>query len=71
MDANKAKAIRYFLGETQAAFAKRIGVTASTICMIEKKQRGISDALRAKLVRIEIELPSDFTPFYMKFRETT
>jgi DNA-binding XRE family transcriptional regulator len=68
LDGMKAKAIRYFLGESQASFAKRIGVAASTICAIEKGQRDITDYIRAKLVRIEAELPTEFSIFYGNFR---
>ena len=68
MDAMKAKAIRYFVGESQEEFAKRIGVSATTICAIEKKQRGITDYVRAKLVRIEAGLPEEFLIFYDKFK---
>ncbi|WP_110928763.1 helix-turn-helix domain-containing protein [Bacillus massiliglaciei] len=68
MDAIKAKAIRYFIGESQQNFAKRIGVSASTICAIEKKQREITDYVRAKLVRLESELPEEFNIFHDKFK---
>lgn len=68
MDAMKAKAMRYFLGESQAKFAGRINVAASTVCAIEKSQREISDYIRAKLVRIESRLPDDFFMFYEKFK---
>jgi DNA-binding XRE family transcriptional regulator len=70
MDAMKAKAIRYFLGESQAKFARRIGVAASTICAIEKEQRDISDYIRAKLVRIETDLPDEFLLFYERFKNS-
>lgn len=68
MDAIKAKAIRYFLSESQVEFSKRIGVSASTICAIEKGQRDITDYIRAKLVRIEAGLSEDFFVFYEHFR---
>ncbi|MGG3622845.1 helix-turn-helix transcriptional regulator [Bacillus gobiensis] len=70
MDRMKAKAIRYFLEESQEKFALRIGVAASTICAIEKGQRDISDYIRAKLVRIEAELPDEFFIFYEQFRKS-
>lgn len=68
MNSSKAKAIRYFLGESQAKFARRIGVAASTICAIEKDKRDITDYIRAKLVRIEAGLPDDFKNFYEHFK---
>ncbi|MGC4378980.1 hypothetical protein WD019_18980 [Fictibacillus sp. Mic-4] len=68
MDAMKAKAIRYFLGESQEKFARRIGVATSTICAIEKGQRDITDYIRAKLVRIEASLSDEFLLFFEHFR---
>lgn len=68
MNGMKAKAIRYYLGESMEKFAKRIGVAASTICAVENNQREISDYVRAKLVRIEAGLPGDFSLFYERFR---
>lgn len=70
MDAMKAKAIRYYLGESQEKFSKRIGVAASTICAIEKGNRDITDYIRAKLIRIEANLPDDFFIFYEHFRKS-
>lgn len=67
MDRMKAKAIRYFLEESQEKFARRIGVAASTICAIEKGHRDISEYVRAKLVRIEAGLPDDFFIFYEQY----
>jgi transcriptional regulator with XRE-family HTH domain len=67
MNKMKAKAIRYYLGESMEKFSKRIGVAASTVCAIENGQREVSDYVRAKLVRIENELPDDFFLFYNKF----
>ncbi|MFF5400946.1 hypothetical protein ACFY5J_27090 [Peribacillus butanolivorans] len=71
LDAIKAKAIRYFLSESQVEFSNRIGVSASTICAIEKGQRDITDYIRAKLVRIEAGLTEDFFVFYEHFRINT
>lgn len=70
MDGIKAKAIRCYLGESMEKFGKRIGVAASTISAIENNQRDISDYVRAKLVRLEIELPEDFLIFYDRFRKS-
>jgi DNA-binding XRE family transcriptional regulator len=70
LDGMKAKAIRYFLEESQEKFARRIGVAASTICAIEKNQRDITDYIRSKLVRIEAGLPDEFTLFYERFRKS-
>lgn len=69
MDAIKAKAIRRYLNESQEKFARRIGVAASTICAIEKEQREISDYIRSKLVRIELEMPADFYIFLESYKK--
>lgn len=72
MDGMKAKAIRYFLEESQEKFARRIGVAASTICAIEKNKREISDYIRSKLVRIETSLPDEeFFIFYEHFKTSS
>ena len=71
MDGIKAKALRYYVGESMEVFGKRIGVAASTICAIENKQRSISDYVRAKLIRLEAQMPDDFFVFYERFREST
>ncbi|GIN39612.1 helix-turn-helix transcriptional regulator [Heyndrickxia oleronia] len=69
MNPIKSKAMRYFLGESQAEFSRRLGVSTSTVCDIEKGKRGISDYIRAKLIRIEADLPADdFFIFYEKFK---
>ncbi|AST93263.1 hypothetical protein BC6307_19370 [Sutcliffiella cohnii] len=70
MDGMKARAIRHYLGDSMRKFAKRIGVNASTISDIEHGHRDITDYVRAKLIRIEAELPDDFYIFYEKFRNT-
>jgi DNA-binding XRE family transcriptional regulator len=70
VDGMKAKAIRYYLGESQESFGRRIGVAASTICAIEKNQRDISDYVRSKLVRIESTLPDDFLTFFERFKNS-
>lgn len=70
MDGMKAKAIRYYFGESMGKFSKRIGVAASTICAIENGQREISDYVRAKLARIEAGLPDDFYIFFEHFRKS-
>ncbi|RFU60527.1 helix-turn-helix domain-containing protein [Peribacillus glennii] len=71
MDATKAKGIRYYLEELQEKFARRIGVSSSTICAVEQGQRDITDKIRAKLVRIEAGLADDFFVFYEKFKRIT
>ncbi|WP_071460751.1 helix-turn-helix domain-containing protein [Bacillus massilinigeriensis] len=68
MNGMKSRAIRYYLGESMDKFSKRIGVAASTICAIENDQREMSDYVRAKMLRIENELPPDFFSFYEKFK---
>lgn len=68
MDGMKAKAIRYYLGQSMESFAKKIGVAASTISAIENGQRDVSDYVRAKLIRIEAQLPDDFYVFYDHFK---
>lgn len=71
MNGMKAKAIRYYLGESMINFSKRIGVGAATICAIENGQRDISDYVRSKLVRIESDLPDDFYTFFESFKKTS
>jgi DNA-binding XRE family transcriptional regulator len=68
MDRMKAKAIRCYFGESFEKFAQRVGVGVATIHAIEKGERDITDYVRAKLVRVELELPDDFYPFYTLFR---
>jgi DNA-binding XRE family transcriptional regulator len=68
MDGMKAKAIRYYLSESMDTFARRIGVSATTICAIENGQRDVSDYVRAKLIRIESGLTDDFFIFYENFK---
>ena len=65
MKANKMKAIRYYLGLSQAQFAERLGVCQSTICIVEQGKRGVSDYIRGKLAHIEVGLPDDFQDFYI------
>lgn len=69
MDRNKMKAIRLFFGESQAAFARRLGVAATTINEIERGKREMSDLIKAKLIRLENELPDEFFNFYVKLRK--
>jgi transcriptional regulator with XRE-family HTH domain len=68
LDRIKAKAMRYFLNESMAAFGRRIGVGATTISDIENGHRAISDYVRAKLVRLEMQMPDDFYDFYALFK---
>jgi transcriptional regulator with XRE-family HTH domain len=68
LDGMKAKAIRYYVGESMEVFANRIGVAASTISAIENGQRDVSDYVRAKLIRIEAKMPEDFFNFYERFK---
>ncbi|NWQ40383.1 helix-turn-helix transcriptional regulator [Bacillus sp. EB106-08-02-XG196] len=71
MDGMKAKAIRYYMGESMESFGKRIGVAASTISAIENLQRDVSDYVRSKLIRLEAGLPDDFYAFYERFKTET
>jgi transcriptional regulator with XRE-family HTH domain len=68
LDRIKARAIRLFMGESMVEFAERLGVAASTISDIEQGHRDITDRNRARLIRLELELPPEFTPFCEKFR---
>lgn len=68
MDGIKARAIRFYIGETMEGFAKQLGVAASTISAIENGQREISDYIRFKLIRLEAAMPPEFFIFYEKFR---
>ncbi|WML30245.1 helix-turn-helix domain-containing protein [Neobacillus sp. OS1-32] len=71
MNGIKAKALRYYVGESMEVFGKRIGVAASTICAIENGQRDLSDYVRAKLIRLETQMPDEFFIFYERFCEST
>lgn len=62
------KSIRLYLKDTQRDFAKRIGVSPTTVNEIERGKREISDYVRAQLARIEMQLPDDFYNFYETFR---
>jgi transcriptional regulator with XRE-family HTH domain len=68
MDGVKACAIRLYMGESMEEFSKRIGVAASTISDVENGHRDVSDRVRAKLIRLELQMPEDFYAFYDKFR---
>jgi transcriptional regulator with XRE-family HTH domain len=69
MNAMKARAIRYYMNETMDEFSKRLGVAASTISDIENGNRYITDHMRAKLIRLEMQMPSEFYIFYERFKE--
>jgi transcriptional regulator with XRE-family HTH domain len=71
MDGTKARAIRLYMGESMDEFSKRIGVAASTISAVENNQREVSDYIRGKLIRLELQMPDDFFIFYEKFRSNT
>ncbi|MFS0647085.1 helix-turn-helix domain-containing protein [Siminovitchia sp. 179-K 8D1 HS] len=71
MNANKVKAIRHYLGLSMAEFAKRLGVSVGTVCIIEQGGRDVSDYVRAKLARLEMELDDDFYLFMEKFNQNT
>jgi transcriptional regulator with XRE-family HTH domain len=68
MDRIKARAIRLFMNESMEEFAKRLGVAASTISDVENGHRDITDYIRAKLIRLELQMPSEFISFYERFR---
>jgi transcriptional regulator with XRE-family HTH domain len=68
LDGMKSKAIRYYMGESMEVFSNRIGVAASTISAIENDQREVSDYVRAKLIRLEAQMPEEFFSFYERFR---
>jgi transcriptional regulator with XRE-family HTH domain len=68
MDRTKVRAIRLFMNESMDEFAKRIGVAASTISDVENGHREITDRNRARLIRLELQMPPEFISFYEKFR---
>jgi transcriptional regulator with XRE-family HTH domain len=68
LDKTKARAIRLFMNESMIEFAERLGVAASTISDIEQGHRDITDRNRARLIRLELQLPPEFLNFYEKFR---
>lgn len=71
MDRTKARAIRLYMNASMEEFSKRLGVAASTISDVENGHRDITDYIRAKLIRLELEMPPEFFNFYEKFRSNT
>ena len=69
LDAMKIKSIRYFLDETQLQFSKRLGVSKQTVSAIENG-REVTDNIRSKLVRLEMELPAEFYLFLDEFKKS-
>jgi len=68
MQVNKMKAIRHYLGLTQAELAERLGVAASTICYVEQGKRNMSVHLAARLTHLEMGLSDDFYFFAERFK---
>jgi transcriptional regulator with XRE-family HTH domain len=68
MDRIKARAIRLFMNESMEEFSKRLGVAASTISDVENGHRDITDYIRAKLIKLELQMPPEFFDFYERFR---
>lgn len=58
------KDIRLFLGMTQKQYSKWLGVSLSTVGMIENGQRVVSDNIRAKIA-LKFEVTEDF----LRYRE--
>ncbi|CAM5433484.1 hypothetical protein SAFG77S_08044 [Streptomyces afghaniensis] len=69
MNAMKIKSIRCFLNETQEQFAKRLGISKQTVSAIENG-REVTDLVRSKLVRLEMELPAEFYLFLDEFKKS-
>lgn len=65
----KIKSIRCFLNETQEQFAKRLGISKQTVSAIENG-REVTDLVRSKLVRLEMELPAEFYLFLDEFKKS-
>lgn len=68
MQVNKMKAIRHYLGLTQEDFARRLGVSPATICLVEQGKRNMSGQLAARLTRVEMGLSDDFYFFFERFK---
>jgi transcriptional regulator with XRE-family HTH domain len=68
LDKTKARAIRLFMNESMTEFADRLGVAASTINDIEHGHRDITDRNRARLIHLELQMPSAFSDFYVRFK---
>jgi transcriptional regulator with XRE-family HTH domain len=68
MDRTKAQALRLFIGESMQEFGSRIGAAASTISEVENGNREVSDRIRAKLTKLELQMPADFYDFFERFK---
>ena len=62
MDKEKMKTIRAYLDMSQSQFAEYIGVSSSTISMIEAGHREVSDKLTSRIAR-KFEVTDDFIQF--------
>lgn len=68
MQGNKLRALRLQHGLTQAQFADKLGVHQSSIAKIESGERGITDAMYARIVA-KFDVGEDFTSFFTRFNE--
>jgi transcriptional regulator with XRE-family HTH domain len=56
------KAIRLYLGLSQSEFAKKLGVSETTVCLIEKGERRVTDRVRMRLAK-HFELTPEFLDY--------
>lgn len=62
------KLIRLYSGMSQRAFARYIGVSESTVGLIEANYRPVSEYVRAKLAA-KFNLTDDFLDYVEKYRK--
>lgn len=68
MDGNYVKAIRLYLDKSQPEFASMLGVSLSSIAMVEAGHRSVTDRLRFKIAK-HVELDEDFYEQFQRFKK--
>ncbi|MEK5103749.1 helix-turn-helix transcriptional regulator [Cytobacillus sp. FSL M8-0252] len=66
MNAEKFRALRFYLGMTQQEFANLIGVSSATVGRVETGSLDITPRVKAKLAHINID--DGFIDFYERMR---
>lgn len=68
MQGEKLRALRLQHGLTQVQFAEQLGVHQSSIAKIEAGERGLTDAMYARIVA-KFDVGDEFASFFIKFNE--